>query len=83
MSEPALPEDVAALSFEEALKHLEEIVRELESGSVNLDNAVAAYERGTALKRHCEAKLAEAKAKIEKITIAPDGGVQAEPADLD
>ena len=83
MSEPALPEDVAALSFEDALKHLEDIVRELESGSVNLDNAVAAYERGTALKRHCEAKLAEAKAKIEKITLAPDGTVQSEAANLD
>jgi len=76
-------DDVSKLSFEDALKQLEDIVRELESGTVNLDNAVAAYERGTALKRHCEAKLAEAKAKIEKITISSDGTPKAEAADLE
>ncbi len=62
------PDDIAALGFEEAMKELERIVRDLESGQVKLDDAVKAYERGAALKRHCEAKLADARAKVEKIT---------------
>ncbi len=61
-------DDIPALGFEDAMKELERIVRELESGQVKLDDAVNAYERGAALKRHCESKLAEARAKIEKIT---------------
>ena len=60
--------DIAALGFEEAMKELERIVRDLESGQVKLDDAVKAYERGAALKKHCEAKLADARAKVEKIT---------------
>ncbi len=60
--------DVVALSFEQAMKELEDIVRRLESGQVKLDEAVSAYERGAALKAHCESKLAEAKTKVEKIT---------------
>jgi exodeoxyribonuclease VII small subunit len=61
-------DDISALGFEEAMKELERIVRDLESGQVRLDDAVKAYERGAALKRHCEAKLADARAKVEKIT---------------
>ena len=62
------PDDIAALGFEEAMKELEKIVRDLESGQVRLDDAVKAYERGAALKKHCESKLADARAKVEKIT---------------
>ncbi len=62
------PDDIAALGFEDAMKELEKIVRDLESGQVKLDDAVKAYERGAALKRHCEAKLAYARTKVEKIT---------------
>ena len=62
------PDNITALSFEDAMKELERIVRELESGQVKLDEAVTAYERGAALKRHCETKLTEARAKVEKIT---------------
>ncbi len=69
----AQPADIAKLSFEEALARLEEIVRSLESGKVKLEEAVGAYETGAALKRHCEAKLAEAKAKVERIVLGPDG----------
>ena len=68
MAEQANIGDVAGLSFEQAMKELEDIVRRLESGQVKLDEAVAAYERGAALKRHCESKLAEARTKVEKIT---------------
>jgi exodeoxyribonuclease VII small subunit len=60
--------DVSGLSFEHAMKELEDIVRRLESGQVKLDEAVSAYERGAALKKHCEEKLAEARTKVEKIT---------------
>lgn len=70
------------LSFEEALAQLEEIVRQLESGSGKLDDAISAYEKGALLKRHCEAKLAEAKAKVDKISLAPDGSVTAQPTEV-
>ena len=63
----ALP-DIATMNFELAMKELEEIVRRLESGQVKLDEAVTAYERGAALKAHCESKLQEARTKVEKIT---------------
>lgn len=69
------------LSFEQALGELEGIVQNLESGQTNLEDSIASYERGTRLKQHCEAKLKEAKAKIEKINVAPDGSVTTEPLD--
>jgi exodeoxyribonuclease VII small subunit len=68
MATGTVPPEIAAMGFEEAMKELERIVRELESGQVKLDDAVKAYERGTALKTHCENKLAEARTKVEKIT---------------
>ena len=55
--------DVGALSFEDALTELEQIVRGLESGQQKLEDAITAYERGAALRRHCEAKLAQAEAR--------------------
>ncbi|MCG8442052.1 MAG: exodeoxyribonuclease VII small subunit [Caulobacterales bacterium] len=71
-----------SLSFEEALAELEEIVRQLESGDVELERSIAIYERGAALKTHCEKKLETARLKVEKIVLAPGGGVAAEPADV-
>ena len=65
--------DPQQLSFEDALAELEAIVRRLEEGSGKLDDAIAAYERGAMLKRHCEAKLQEAQMRIEKIVLGPDG----------
>jgi exodeoxyribonuclease VII small subunit len=74
MSDPAEPlPDVASLSFEQALSELETIVSRLEQGKSSLDNAISAYERGAALKRHCEAKLREAREKVEKITLDASG----------
>ena len=64
------------LSFEEALTQLETLVRELESGRIKLDNAVAAYERAVNLKKLCEAKLKAAQLKIEKIEISPEGEIK-------
>ena len=80
--EPTLPKDIAALSFEDALKELEGIVQQLERGQVKLDEASSAYERGALLKRHCEQRLSEAKMKVEKIVFSADGSVATQPADL-
>jgi exodeoxyribonuclease VII small subunit len=65
--------EIAKLSFEEALKQLEEIVQRLESGRVELEESIAIYERGAALKAHCETKLKDAEARIEKIVLGPGG----------
>ncbi len=67
--------DIGALSFETAMKELEAIVRALESGSADLDRAIADYQRGNALKEHCLAKLNEAKLKVEQIQMKADGSV--------
>lgn len=66
-------EDIAGLSFEKALAELESIVEKLEGGRVDLEASIAIYERGRALKEHCEAALKNAEARIEKITLRPDG----------
>jgi exodeoxyribonuclease VII small subunit len=66
-------DDIASLSFEKALAALEEIVARLEGGKVDLAESIKIYERGEALRKHCEAKLAEAEARIEKITLDPSG----------
>lgn len=73
--------EVAELSFEEALEELKQIVGRLERGEGKLDDAIEAYERGARLKAHCEAKLKEAQAKIERIGLGPDGAPSAEPFD--
>lgn len=75
---------LAALPFEKALAELEEIVRRLERGDVPLEDSIAIYERGEALKKHCEALLKKAEARIEKITIGPDGqAAGATPLDVE
>lgn len=65
--------DIAALPFEKALAELEQIVQKLERGEVALEESIALYERGEALKKRCERLLGEAEARIEKITLAADG----------
>ena len=68
------PQDnVATLSFEDALKRLEEIVRKLESGEAALDDAIKLYEEGDRLKQQCETRLKAAQAKIEQIQIGGGG----------
>ncbi|MBS27666.1 MAG: exodeoxyribonuclease VII small subunit [Alphaproteobacteria bacterium] len=78
-----IPSDIAKLSFEDALAQLETIVRDLEGGDSALDDAIAAYERGAALKRHCETKLRQAQERVEKISLGADGTPEAEPVDTD
>jgi exodeoxyribonuclease VII small subunit len=65
--------DLAALSFEDALRALEEVVRKLESGDVPLDDSISLYERGEALRKHCQARLDAAQARIEQIVAGSDG----------
>ena len=79
-----MADDITSLSFEKALAMLEEIVARLEAGKVDLEESIKIYERGEALRKHCEGKLAEAEARIEKITLDPQGkptGIQ--PLDVE
>ncbi|MEL7095002.1 MAG: exodeoxyribonuclease VII small subunit [Pseudomonadota bacterium] len=65
--------DVADMSFEEAMKALEEVVTRLERGDVPLEESIKLYERGAELKKRCEVKLAEAEEKVRAITLDADG----------
>lgn len=71
------------LSFEDALKELETIVRKLETGETTLEDSISSYERGILLKTHCEKKLQDAKAKIEKISVQKDGSIITKPLDTE
>ncbi len=64
---------VAEMSFEDALRELEEVVGKLERGEVPLDESIALYERGAELRKRCEAKLQEAEEKVAKLTLDGDG----------
>ena len=74
------PDDIAKLPFEKALAELEAIVQKLESGNAPLEESIALYERGAALKAHCETTLKSAQEKIEKIVASDDGSVTAQAA---
>ena len=67
---------LASLSFEDALSELERIVRGLEAGQQRLEEAITAYERGSALRRHCETKLREAEMRVERIVAAGDANAR-------
>lgn len=82
-SAEAIPAEIAAMSFEAALKALDEIVQTLESGRVELEQSIALYARGALLKRHCEAKLKAAEEKIEKIVVGADGQPATQPFKAD
>ncbi len=74
MTEPATAPlgAIATLTFEEALRGLEDVVRRLESGDVPLDDSIGLYERGEELRRHCQARLDAAQARIERIVTGPN-----------
>lgn len=65
--------DIATMSFEEAMKELEATVGKLETGEATLDESIRLYERGAALRAHCEQRLREAEDRVEKITLAANG----------
>jgi exodeoxyribonuclease VII small subunit len=79
---PEAQEAVSGMSFEQALAELEKIVQDLERGQLDLDAAINAYERGTRLKQHCEAKLREAQLRVERISLGEDGTPRSAPLDL-
>jgi exodeoxyribonuclease VII small subunit len=68
-----MAEDLTALSFEDALKRLETIVQRLESGEASLDESITLYTEGDKLRAQCEARLKDAQARIEKISLGADG----------
>jgi exodeoxyribonuclease VII small subunit len=70
---PQDPSDLSEMSFEQALKALEDVVRRLETGEVPLEESIDLYERGETLRKHCQARLDAAQARIEKIVAGPDG----------
>ncbi|ACK50073.1 exodeoxyribonuclease VII, small subunit [Methylocella silvestris BL2] len=83
-AEPIKNQDVASLPFEAALAELEKIVDQLEKGAVGLEESIAIYERGEALKAHCARLLTSAEQRIEKITLGPDGRPSGtEPLDVE
>ncbi|WP_282601857.1 exodeoxyribonuclease VII small subunit [Paracoccus sp. PARArs4] len=65
--------DIQTLSFEEAMRELEATVGKLETGEATLEDSIALYERGAALRAHCETRLREAEERVEKITLAANG----------
>jgi exodeoxyribonuclease VII small subunit len=74
MAKPAVNlADIKSMSFEKALKELESIVTRLERGDVELEESIAIYERGEALKEHCDRLLKQAEAKVEKLIVGPGG----------
>ena len=73
---------VETMSFEEALSELEKIVQRLESGSAPLEESISIYERGAALKAHCEARLEQARLRVEKVVLSQGGASGVEPADF-
>lgn len=74
-----MSDTVSSLSFEDALAELERIVRGLEGGQQRLEDAIKSYERGAALRRHCEAKLAEAELRVQAIVERADGTLGMKP----
>lgn len=79
MSEPA---EIATLTFEQALAELEQIVARLESGQAPLEDSIRMYERGAALKVHCETRLEAARLRVEKIVVGAAGAQGVEPAEF-
>ena len=76
-------DDIASLSFEQALAELEKIVSELESGRAELERSIDMYERGARLKAHCEARLAAARLRVDRIVVGPNGAAERiEPAEF-
>ncbi|AOW47798.1 exodeoxyribonuclease VII small subunit [Acetobacter ascendens] len=76
-----MSDNIKSLSFEDALSELEKIVRDLEGGQLKLEDAITAYERGAALRQHCEAKLSEAEARVQAIVQRSDGTLNMKPMD--
>lgn len=73
---------VAEMTFEDALRELEQVVGRLEAGDVALEESIALYARGAELRAHCEEKLKAAEARVAEIAQGPDGSVRARPVEI-
>jgi exodeoxyribonuclease VII small subunit len=73
---------IESMSFEDSLSELEAIVRRLEEGKTNLEEAMGAYERGAALRAHCEKKLKDARLRVEQIVVGVDGTITTKASEL-
>ena len=71
MTNQRLPEDIGAMTFEDAMKELEDVVKRLEDGEIPLNDSIELYVRGDLLKRRCESALAEAQARIDEVSRLP------------
>jgi exodeoxyribonuclease VII small subunit len=84
MAEKTKKDDIGAMTFESAMAELEQIVAKLEKGDVDLEESISIYERGEALRAHCDALLKRAEAKVEKITLNANGQPSGtEPLDVE
>ena len=70
-----IPEEINKLSFEKAMEELSEIVENLESGNIDLENSIEYYTRASHLKSHCQKKLDESVLKLDEIKLSPDGKI--------
>jgi exodeoxyribonuclease VII small subunit len=82
MPDASTPPDIDKLTFEQALAELEKIVGQLESGQAPLEQSIEMYERGAALKAHCEKRLEAARLRVEKIVVGASGATGVEPAEF-
>jgi len=73
---------IADMSFEAAIAELETLVARLEAGDASLEDSIALYERGVALKAHCDGKLKDAQLRVDQIVLGTDGKIGLEPAKL-
>lgn len=71
--------DLSQMSFEGALRELEAIVRQLEEGKISLEEAIESYERGALLKNYCEAKLRDARTRVDQIILKTDHQIGTQP----
>lgn len=78
----SVPKNISEMSFEQALAELESTVRRLEEGCDQLETAISAYQRGNEMRRHCEAKLREAQARIDCIMQGSDDALETKAYDI-
>lgn len=83
MYDVAVTDDIATLSYEAALAQLDALIQRLEGGSIPLDDAIAAYERGVRLARHCEELLDRTERRVSALVIGGDGRPTEQPLQVD
>jgi exodeoxyribonuclease VII small subunit len=81
MTKKEIPDEIKALSFEQALDELKDIVISIERGDGGLDASINLYEKGSMLKAHCEQRLKDARMKVEQISLSSDGTASVQPFD--